>query len=160
MKKLFLFPLIIVCLCGYAQAQTPAKGADQNSISYTDTKGIMYRLISVGDMLPRLFINDKEISRDQMEQYAAITGKLQSELFERQKKQALQHNRENEALLGRIINDLVSQKIISSPAALTSLRLDINGFVVNGQKQSFDLYKQYKGKFITSADKVYRFNSN
>ena len=160
MKKLFLFPLIISCLCGSANAQTQTSSTDPNSISLTDSKGIKYRLVSVGDMLPRLFVNDKEVGRELLEHYAAVTGKLQADLFERQKKQALLHNRENEELVNRIVNDLVSQKIISSPAALTSLKLDINGFIINGQKQSYGLYKQYKDKFLTSADKVYRFNSN
>ncbi|MES2108138.1 MAG: hypothetical protein V4577_05300 [Bacteroidota bacterium] len=157
MKKLFLSTVIMVCLCGHINAQ--ATPGDPNSISYTE-KGVQYRLISIGDKLPRLFVNDKEIPAAQLERYSTIINKLQPELFERQKKQALLANRENEEVINKIVSDLVSQKVISSTAALTSLRLDVSSFMVNGQKQSFGLYTQYKNKFITSADKVYRFNCN
>jgi hypothetical protein len=155
MKKSMLLFITAMCLGGYVNAQYNMP--NQNTIVYNSPKGIRYRLISIGDKLPQLLVNDKEVPRGQMEGNEGIIEKLQTELWERQKKLG---NRENEMQLNSIVSDLVLQKIINSANALISFRLDKSGFVVNGQKQTYAVFARYRDKFITSSEMVYQFNND
>ena len=150
--------LAAACLSVGVKAQNKSVNTDPNAITWAD-KGNSYRLISAGDKLPRLFVNEKEIPAVQLNGYAPVIDKMQNELWARQKKAAQLNEIENEQQVNNIVAELVSQKIIPSAGALISFRLDGGSFVVNGKKQSFDVYTRFKHKFITSPDKVYQFNN-
>jgi hypothetical protein len=158
MKKIFFAIVTIVCFSVQAKAQNNAAGTDPNAITIAD-KGSTYRLISIRDKLPRLFVNDKEVRAAPLNDYAPVIDKMQNELWARQKKAAQIKNAADEQQVNNIVAELVSKKIIASINALVSFRLDGGSFVVNGKKQSFDVFTLFKHKFITSADKVYQFNN-
>ncbi|HZY36116.1 MAG TPA: hypothetical protein VFE53_05680 [Mucilaginibacter sp.] len=158
MKKIFIAMLAVACFSVHARGQNTGVKTDPNAINLTD-KGNSYRLISIGDKLPRLFVNDREVPAARLNDYAPIIDKMQNELWTRQKKAGQISDAEKEQQVNNIVADLVSQKIILSAAALLSFRLDGGGFVVNGKKQAFDVYTRFKRKFITSPDKVYQFNN-
>ena len=150
--------LAAACLSVGAKAQNKSVSTDPNAITWAD-KGNSYRLISIRDKLPRLFVNDKEIPAAHLSDYEPVIDKMQTELWARQKKAVRINDAEREEQVNNIVADLVSQKIIPSANALFSFRLDGGGFVVNGKKQPFDVYTRFKNKFINSPDKVYQFNN-
>ena len=158
MKKILLLVMLAGCFSGHAQAQNPAKVTGPGTIKWAD-KGATYILISAGDKLPRLFVNNKEIPQAQLDSYSKVIEKLQQQLWGQEKIEAQAADSENQQRVNNIADEIVSEKIISSAAALFSFRLDGSGFMVNGKKQPFNIYTQFKNKFITSADKVYRFNN-
>jgi hypothetical protein len=157
MKKMMLLFFTFACIaCTYGQPK--AANDDPNSISYTDPAGTRYCLVSIGDKLPQLFVNGKELPAHRLEEYAGIVEKLQTQLWERQKKQGRQAQQDNDERVKAIVTSLVTDKVVNSAAALTSFRLDKDGFTVNGQKLSFEIFARYKTKFILSPDKLYLFN--
>jgi len=158
MKKLFLLGLAAICFWVPANAQNVSGASDANTITRAEN-GTSYRLISIGDKLPRLFVNDKEVAAAQLDRYGKVIDRLQSELWAGQKKQAQMNDAEREQQVSKIVTDLISLKIIPSANALLSFRLDGGGFVVNGKRQPFDTFTRFKNKFITSPDKVYQFNN-
>ena len=158
MKKLFLLTLAAICFGISARAQDVSGAKDAGTITRAEN-GTSYRLVSIGDKLPRLFINNKEVPSAQLGAYGEIIGNLQNDLWARQRKQAQINNAENAQQLNKIAADLVSQKIVLSVNALFSFRLDSREFVVNGKKQPFDIFTRFKNKFIISPDKVYQFNN-
>jgi len=142
----------------HAKAQNKSVSTDPNAINWAD-KGNTYRLISIGDKLPRFFVNDKEVPATRLNDYAPVIDKMQNELWARQKKAAQMNNAESGQKVNQIVAELVSQRIVPSANALISFRLDGGGFMVNGKKQPFDVFTRFKQKFINSPDKVYQFNN-
>jgi hypothetical protein len=157
MKKIFLFAICAGCLCTSAFGQNTLKTNDPNTISQI-IGGTNYRLICVGDNIPRLYINGAEVATPSLNAYSEIITMLQAGLFTRQETAARKRDMENSEHLGEIVNDLISAKIIPSKDALNSFRLDQESFLVNGQKQSFTMFSRFKTKYLNTADKVYAFN--
>ena len=157
MKKIILPAISAVCLFAGASGLGHAQTSDPISISCTKN-GTTYRLICVGDMLPRLFVNAKEITPADMNNYAIIVSPLQAELLAWQKAAAQKCNADNERRLNELIHGMVTARIITSSTALVSFRLDRGGFIVNGQKQSFAVFNKFKTKYLLSEDKIYSFN--
>jgi len=158
MKKIFLWILFAGCFPGYVQAQNTAMVTGPGTIKWAD-KGATYLLISIGDKLPRLFVNNKEIPQGQLDSYSKVIEKLQQQLWAQQKQEAQISDSENQQCLNNIAAEIVSEKIIASTGALLSFRLDAHGFMVNGKQQPFTIYTRFKNKFITSIDKIYQFNN-
>jgi hypothetical protein len=162
MKKIFLFLIAVTCLteCTQGQGQIKPAGDDPNTITYKDSGGTQYRLVSIGDQLPRLYINGKELPKSQLEDYAELIERLQAQLWARQKKAAAQNDRVRDEQMRQLVADLVREKIIGSSGDLTSLRLDSKGFTVNGKPQSFAVFSRYKAKYLPTAETVYEYNHN
>ena len=158
MKKIFLWILFAGCFPGYVQAQNTAMVTGPGTIKWAD-KGATYLLISIGDKLPRLFVNNKEIPQAQLDSYSKVIEKLQQQLWGQEKQEARAVDSENQRCMNNIAGEIVAEKIITSAGALLSFRLDGSGFMVNGKKQPFNIYTRFKNKFITVADKVYQFNN-
>jgi len=158
MKKILLLVVLAGCFSGYAQAQNPAKVTGPGTIKWAD-KGATYILISIGDKLPRLFVNNKEIPQAQLDSYSKVIEKLQQQLWGQEKQEAPAKDSENQQCLNNIAGEIVSEKIIASAGSLLSFRLDAHSFMVNGKQQPFTIYTRFKNKFITSGDRVYQFNN-
>jgi len=158
MNKIILLVLLAGCFSGYAQAQNVATVTGPGAIKWAD-KGATYMLISIGDKLPRLFVNDKEIPQAQLDSYSKVIEKLQQQLWAQQKQDAQIADSENQHCLNNIAGEIVSEKIIASAGALLSFRLDAHSFMVNGKQQPFTIYTRFKNKFLTSGDRVYQFNN-
>ena len=158
MKKILLLIVFIGCISGYVRAQSTARVTGPGTIKWAD-KGVTYILISIGDKLPRLFVNNKEIPQAQLDSYSKVIEKLQEQLWGQEKQEAQTTDSENQQRESNIAAAIVSEKLVASAGALPSFRLDEGGFMVNDKKQPFDVYTMFKKRFITSADKVYQFNN-
>jgi hypothetical protein len=56
-----------------------------NTVTTTDTSGTKYKLVIIGDMRPKFFINSKQIDSDELIKYGDIIAKLTPILWQRQK---------------------------------------------------------------------------
>jgi hypothetical protein len=56
-----------------------------NTVTTTAADGKRYKLIIIGDVLPRLFVNDKQVSSTQLTRYSDIIEKLKPILLQRQR---------------------------------------------------------------------------
>lgn len=56
-----------------------------NTVTTTVADGTRYKLVIIGDALPRLFVNNKQISSAQLPKYSDIIEKLAPILLQRQK---------------------------------------------------------------------------
>ena len=158
MKKILLLVMLAGCFSGNVQAQNGARVTGPGTIKWSE-KGATYILISIGDKLPRLFVNNKEIPQAQLDSYSKVIEKLQQQLWGQEKQEAQTTDSENQQRESNIAAAIVSEKLVASAGALLSFRLDEGGFMVNDKKQPFDVYTRFKKRFITSADKVYQFNN-
>ena len=83
MKKLTITCFGIIMLCGITHGQTNKRQVAGDTIDYTAKAGSHYKMIVIGDKLPKLYVNNKKISRADMGQYDAIIGLLQQKLDDR-----------------------------------------------------------------------------
>jgi len=57
-----------------------------NTVTSTGTDGTRYKLVIIGDVLPKLFVNNKQVSNARLTQYSDIIEKLTPILLQRQRK--------------------------------------------------------------------------
>lgn len=129
-----------------------------NTVTTTGPDGGHYKLVQIGDRLPKLYVNNKLITINDLDKYSSLIQSLNVMLWQRQKTAA----KEKEAGMARqqvaIINDLVKDLIVKSAKDVLSFRLTANEFIVNGKVQSFATFSRYVKKYISSADTAYQFN--
>lgn len=56
-----------------------------NTVTTTDSDGIKYKLVIIGDLLPRFFVNNKQVNRNELGKYSYIIDRLMPILWQRQK---------------------------------------------------------------------------
>jgi hypothetical protein len=129
-----------------------------NTVTTKGPDGVHYKLVQIGDRLPKLYVNNNLIATDDLGKYDALIQRLNTVLWQRQKTAA----REKEADMAQqqeaIINELVKDHFIKSAKDVLSFRLTANDFMVNGKVQSFSTFSRYMKKYIRSNDNVYQFN--
>ena len=86
MKKLIITCFGIIMLCGITHGQINKRQVAGDTIGYTAKAGLHYKMVVIGDKLPELYVNNKKISRADMNQYDAIIGLLQQKLDDRRNK--------------------------------------------------------------------------
>ncbi|MES1215233.1 MAG: M56 family metallopeptidase, partial [Bacteroidota bacterium] len=67
---------------------------------------------------------------------------------------------QRDAELKKLIDDLVSDKIITEKKSLRSFTLDDDEFIVNGVKQSPEVSKKYKTKYLKLSGGTYNYRNN
>ncbi len=129
-----------------------------NTITTTGPDGTRYKLVQVGDRLPKLFVNNKPVPAENLGRYADLIGNLTPILWQRQKAVARQKDADETRQQEAIINDMVKDRLIQTPKDVLSFRLSANEMIVNGKPQSFAVFSRYTKKYIRSSDRAYQFN--
>lgn len=129
-----------------------------NTVTTTGPDGKHYKLVQIGDRLPKLFVNSKLIKTEDLDRYASLIGSLTPVLFERQKATARQNDADAVKQQDAIINDMVKDQLVKTAKEVTSFRLTANELLVNGKAQPFSVFSRYMKKYIKDNDKVYQFN--
>jgi beta-lactamase regulating signal transducer with metallopeptidase domain len=145
----------------------PSRSGDDenylNTVTTTDKDGNRYKYVSIGDKMPRFYVNDELISKKKMNKYSDLISKLEAELWKRQEEEGKKREEElsegSSQKLSEIANDLIREKLVANKEQVASFRLTSNEFVVNGEKQPYETFARYKNKYIKSAYDVYKFNS-
>jgi len=138
-----------------------ARGDDENylnTVTATGPDGVKYKLVQIGDRLPKLYLNNKLVPAENLGRYATLISQLTPVLWHRQKEAAKQIEGNTAEKQVAIVNDLVKEGIIRTEKELLSFRLTANEFVVNGKNQSFTIFSRFMNKYIGSGDEVYQFN--
>ncbi|HEX2683595.1 MAG TPA: hypothetical protein VHL77_06670, partial [Ferruginibacter sp.] len=134
-----------------------------NTVTTTDKDGTRYKYVSIGDKLPRFYVNDELMTRKKMNKYSDLISKLEAELWKRQadegKKREEELNATSSQKVSEIANDLIHEKLVAGKEQIASFRLTSNEFVVNGEKQSYETFTRYKNKYIKTPYDVYKFNN-
>jgi len=129
-----------------------------NTVASTGPDGTSYKLIQIGDLLPRLYVNGKLTPTNRLNGYAPELDKLNHLLGERQRKAARQNEARKSAQQQAIVNDLVKDGVVKSDRDVVSFRLTSAEFTVNDKKQSFVVFNRYAKKYINNDDRIYQFN--
>ncbi len=150
-------------LCKYSReisfASAPAVEENYlNTVTTTGPDGARYKLVQIGDRLPKLFVNNKLIPADNLDRYADLIGSLTPILWQRQKAAARQKDADETRQQDAIINDMVKDRLVKTPKDVLSFRLGANEMVVNGKPQSFAVFSRYMKKYIRNSDRAYQFN--
>jgi hypothetical protein len=74
------------------------------------------------------------------------------------REEQLQKRKAYEETLDKIAADLVREHILARAGDLSSFSLGRGEFIVNGEKQSFDVYNKFKARYIKSPEEYYRYN--
>jgi hypothetical protein len=77
---------------------------------------------------------------------------------EQKKEKRAEESKLKEEKVRVIVGDMVDRHIISNTSELSSFLLTVNTFVVNGKSQSFELYKLFRSKYISSPEEMYSYN--
>jgi hypothetical protein len=86
MKKILLILLIVFSLAGLVKGQENIRPAGKDTILYISKQGTRYKMIVIGDKIPELYVNNKKVGNEDLEQYSGIIGFLQQKLEERRHK--------------------------------------------------------------------------
>lgn len=62
-----------------------------NTVTTTDANGTKYKLVIIGDLLPRFFINNKRINTSELRKYSDIIDRLTPVLWQRQKEARMEN---------------------------------------------------------------------
>jgi hypothetical protein len=102
-KVLWLLSISLCVTAAYVSAQTPkhnlaantevkfpvaAPAAEENylnTVTTTGPDGTRYKLVQIGDKLPRLYVNSKLVQAEDMDRYGALIENLMPVLWQRQK---------------------------------------------------------------------------
>lgn len=171
LKKGLWLPLISLCFTAASvSAQqvnaavnfpSPATDVEENylnTITTTGPDGTQYKLVQIGDRLPKLFVNNKLIPTENLDRYTSLIESLTPILWQRQKTVAQQKEADEIRQQCAIINDMVKDQLIKTPKEVLSFRLTANEMIVNGKAQSFTVFSRYMKKYIKNNDRVYQFN--
>jgi hypothetical protein len=129
-----------------------------NTITSTDTDGTKYKLVVIGDVLPKLYINGKSIKADELKNYGHIIDKLTLVLWQRQKEEDDKRNERFEKTRDAIASELVKSGLVKNLTNIESFLLSAKEFIVNDKNQSTEVFIRFKNNFITSTDQVFYFN--
>jgi hypothetical protein len=129
-----------------------------NTVTSTDTVGIKYKLMIIGDLMPVLFVNGKRIKADELKNYSHIIDKLAPVLCHRQEEEANKRNERFEKTRNAIAGELVKEGMVKNLSGISSFLLSAKEFIVNDKNQSMEVFTRFKNKFITSADQAFYFN--
>ncbi|MCO5947762.1 hypothetical protein [Mucilaginibacter flavidus] len=83
-----------------------------NTVASTGPDGTRFKLIQIGDLLPRLYVNGKLTPTNRLNDYAPLLDKLNHLLWAQQKKAASQNEARNSAQQQAIVNDLVKDGLV------------------------------------------------
>jgi hypothetical protein len=68
---------------------------------------------------------------------------------------------EDRKLLNSLLNEIVSEKIVSNEDDISSITLNSTAFIVNGKKQSSSMHQKFKTKYLKDANSELNYhNSN
>lgn len=174
MKKQILFAqlvlLVATVLATSAQAQNLA---DKVTLEQNDkpTKndlntatvviaGKKCSLTLIGDMLPDLFIDGKQIPASQIDEYTAETDSLSHVIWAKQRKDAERKDAAIAKAKLQILEELSSTKYGFSRKNVQSFYLTSKEFFVNKKLQSADVFAHFKSKYLKSDDKAFYYEKN
>jgi hypothetical protein len=129
-----------------------------NTVTSADVDGTKYKLIMVGDLLPKLYVNGRLINNNELNKYAEVIDKLTPILWQRQKQEAEKKNKAFVKTRDSIVNDLKNEPQFRKVNSIESFRLSEKEFIVNDSNQPFELFTRFKNKYIQSSDQVFFFN--
>ena len=129
-----------------------------NTVTTTDTDGTKYKLVVIGDVLPKLYVNGKTIKADGLKNYSHVIEKLTFVLWKRQKEEADKRNERFGKTRDAIAGELVKAGLVKNLSGIVSFLLSSKKFIINDKDQSMDVFTKFKNDFITSTDQVFYFN--
>lgn len=129
-----------------------------NTVTTKDTDGKTYKLVIIGDLLPKFYVNGNLIPRNELAQYSSVIEKMTPVLWQRQK----QADEEKNALFAKnmktIVDELIQKGLFKNAADIRSIRLTENVFTVNDINLSFEVFSYFKKKYIKSSDEEFYYN--
>lgn len=177
LKKGFWLPLISLCFTAasvsaqvskssvtankdvnFPVSSTASEENYLNTITTTGPDGVRYKLVQIGDRLPKLFVNNKLVRTEEMDRYGSLIQNLKPILWQRQKEAARERAAYDIHQQDAIINDILKDQLAKSSKDVLSFELSADDFIINGKTQSFSIFSRYMKKYIKNNDKVYQFN--
>ncbi len=140
---------------GPTQKETPL-----NTVTTTGSDGTQYKLVQIGDNLPKFYVNSKLIPLDDIARYASLIDRLEPILWERQKNSAQQNKAKAIRQQDAIVSDLVKDQIVKNQGDIFSFRLTADELIVNGKAQPYSIFSRYMKKYIKNNASVYVFNQS
>ena len=129
-----------------------------NTVTTTGADGTQYKLVQIGDDLPKFYVNNRLVAVNELDRYSSLIGRLQPVLWERQKASAQANRTDELSRQESIVNDLVTDHIVKAAVDVLSFRLTANGLIVNDKPQPYTLFERYAKKYIKNTGNVYTFN--
>ena len=151
------------------------------------TGGNEYKVVKLNDEIAYLVVNDEKIPKDKMGDYSDLLKKINAQLERMKEEQKIRdkeqeqrnaeqaiRNKEQEqrnaeqvirnkqqeqrnAELKKLITDLIDDNIIKEKKGLSSFSLSDDEFIVNGVKQSPEIFKKYKAKYLKLVGGTYNY---
>jgi hypothetical protein len=129
-----------------------------NTVTTKDTDGKTYKLVIIGDLLPKFYVSGNLISRSELAQYSSVIEKMTPVLWQRQKQADEEKNALFEKNIKAIVDELIQKGVFKNAADIRSIRLTENVFMVNDINLSFEVFSYFKKKYIKSSDEEFYFN--
>lgn len=138
----------------------PFQNENYFNTASVEIKGNVYKLVLIGDLVPRLTVDGMSIAKKQLRYYADIVDSLANVIWKRQTEESERRDAilENQKL--KILNDLIEKSYFSNITAIKSFYLTSTQFLVNGQNQDAKIFSFFKTKYIKAADTVFYYESN
>jgi hypothetical protein len=131
-----------------------------NTVSTTGADGTKYKLVVIGDMLPKFYINGQLLSRNEMEKYNEMIDKLTPVLWQRQKQVAEEQKKEISKITSAILKELIDKHYFKDEASVESFLLSSKELVINKHKQSNEMFIYFWNKFGESSDAFYYYDNS
>ncbi len=130
-----------------------------NTVSTTGADGTKYKLVIIGDMLPKFYVNGQLLSHTEMEKYNEIIDKLTPVLWQRQKKAAEEQRKEISEITSAILKELINKHYYKDEASIVSFLLSSKELIINKQRQSNEMFIYFWNKFGKSSDAFYYYDN-
>lgn len=131
-----------------------------NTVSTTGADGTKYKLVVIGDMVPKFYINGQLLSPNEMDKYNEMIDKLTPVLWQRQKQQAEEQRKEISKITSAILKELKDKHYFKGEASVESFLLSSKELFVNKQRQSNEMFIYFWNKFGKSSDAFYYYDNS
>jgi hypothetical protein len=94
-----------------------------------------------------------ELDREQAgkDREQAVKDRAQAELDRKQAEKDRKQAEEDRAMVKSLMDEIVKQNLVTSETAINSLVLSDEEFTINGKKQSEEVHKAYKAKYLKKS---------
>ncbi len=141
-------------------SQTSIEETYLNTASTTGADGTKYKLVIIGDMLPKFYVNGQLLSRTEMEKYNEIIDKLTPVLWQRQKQAAEEQSKEISKITSAVLKELIDKHYYKDEASIESFLLSSKELIINKQRQSNEMFIYFWNKFGKSSDAFYYYDNS
>jgi len=141
-------------------SQTPIEETYLNTVSTTGDDGTKYKLVIIGDMLPKFYVKGQLLSHTKMEKYNDIIDKLTPVIWQRQKQAAEEQRKDISKITSAILKELIDKHYFKDATSVESFLLSSKELVINKQRQSNEMFIFFWNKFGKSSDAFYYYDNS